>query len=116
MVSVYIDATTAFNANGGYVQEIGEWDWVTVQLVSPTGTVTFNSTNDPGAITGIGDGNAKSATNWIATQGTNLNSGTAITTIAASGLIRFAVIGRFLQLSSTGQTATLVIIKLSKIE
>ncbi|SRR5574343_1517882 len=114
MVSFYYDCTAEFNANGFYNAEIGEWDWVTVQLVSPAATVTFNTTNDSGDIQGVSDGNAKSATNWIACQGTNLNSGSAVSTLNASGLVRFAVIGRFLQLSGT--TATKIILKFSKIE
>lgn len=114
MLSSYIDATDKFNVAGTFVQDVGEWDWVTVQLVTPVGTTTFNSTNDAGAITGISDGTPPSATSWIAVQGTNLNSGVAGTTIAASGLMRFAVIGKYLQISGT--SAAKVLIKLSKIE
>lgn len=114
MVSSYIDATDKFNAAGAFVQDVGEWDWVTVQLVTPAASVTFNSTNDAGAITGVSDGSPASTANWIAVQGTNLNSGSGSTTLAVSGMIRFAVIGKYLQLSGT--TAVKVLIKLSKIE
>jgi len=114
MVSSYIDATDRFNVAGNYIQDVGEWDWVTVQLVTPVGTTTFNTTNDAGAITGISDGTPPSATNWIAVQGTNLNSGAGASTLAGAGLIRFAVIGKYLQISGT--SAAKVLIKLSKIE
>lgn len=114
MVSSYIDATDKFNVAGKFVQDVGEWDFVVVQLVTPVGTTTFNTTNDAGAITGVSDGTPTSATNWIAVQGTNLNSGAAASTLAADGLLRFAVIGKYLQLSGT--SAAKVLIKLSKIE
>lgn len=116
MISQYLDLTNDLNANSGVIIDIGEWDWVVVQLVSPSGTVTFNTTNDSGAVQAVSDGNAASADNFIAVQGTNLNSGAAVTTLAVSGIVRFAVIGKYLQLTGTTLTATKLLVKLSKIE
>jgi hypothetical protein len=114
MISQYLDLTNDFNVAGLATIDVGEWDWITVQLVTPAGTVTFSTSNDGGAAQAVTDGNAASAINFIAIQGTNLNTGTTGTTLAASGLMRFAVIGRYLQLSGT--TAAKVLVKLSKIE
>lgn len=111
-----IDVTTDLNNNSIVQLDIGGWDYAVVQLVSPTGTFTFNTTNDAGDATGISDGSAISATNWIATQGTNLNSGSAVTTLAASGLVRFQSVGQFLQIAGAGAAqVTKAIVRLYKI-
>jgi hypothetical protein len=94
-----LDITTDLNNNSIAQLDVGGWETIVVQLVSPTGTFTFNSSNDSGAVHGVSDGSAISATNWIATQGVNLNSGSAVTTLAASGEVRFQNIGQFLQIS-----------------
>jgi len=94
-----IDISADLNNNSIWQGDVGGWDYAVVQLITPTGTFTFNSTVDAGAITGVSDGSAISAINWIAVQGTNLNSGSATTTLAASGLVRFQGIGQFLQIS-----------------
>ena len=114
-LSQYLDWTKEFNDNSGISIEIGSWDYVIVQLVSPSGAVTFNSTNDDGGVEGSGYGSGNTATNWVTVQGTNLNSGTAITSIAASGLIRFGYVGQFLQLTGSSVTATKVIVRYFKI-
>lgn len=115
-VQKILDATAALNNNSIFETDIGQWDYVIVQLVSPTGTFTFNSTNDAAAVTGVSDGSSVSATNWIAVQGTNLNSGSAVTTLAASGLVRFASVGQFLQISGAGGAqVTKALIRLYKI-
>jgi hypothetical protein len=113
-VSRIIDLTNEVNDNSIAVVDVGGWDYSVVQLVSPTGTFTFNSSNDSGAITGVSDGSSSSATNWIAVQGTNLNSGSAVTTLAASGIVRFSVIGQYLQLSGGSAQVTKAIVRLYK--
>ena len=115
MTSTLIDSTTDFNANAKVQLDVSGWDYVIVQLVSPTGTVTFKSTNDGGESTGTINSSPQTATNWVAIQGTNLNTGTAITTIAASGIIKFNQVGRFLQLESVGQTVGKCLVQLTKI-
>ena len=111
-----VDITNELNDNSIHNMDVGGWDNVVVQLVSPTGTFTFNTTNDSGAITGSSDGSSLSATNWIACQGVNLNSGSAVTTLAASGLVKFTVIGQYLQLTAPGGAqVTKAIIRLYKI-
>lgn len=111
-----LDITADLNNNSIWQGDIGGWDYAVVQLVTPTGTFTFNSTNDSGDVTGVSDGSAISATSWIATQGTNLNSGSAVTTLAASGLVRFQSVGQFLQITGAGGAqVTKAIIRLYKI-
>lgn len=115
-VQKILDITTDLNANSIWQGDIGGWDYAVVQLVSPTGTFTFNSTNDANAITGVSDGSNISATNWIAVQGTNLNSGSAVTTLAASGLVRLQSIGQFLQISGAAAAqVTKAFVRLYKI-
>lgn len=111
-----LDITADLNNNSIWQSDIGGWDYAVVQLVSPTGTFTFNSTNDANAITGVSDGSAVSATNWIAVQGTNLNSGAAVSTLAASGLVRLQSIGQFLQIAgAAAATVTKAFVRLYKI-
>ena len=116
MVSQYLDLTNELAAGSGVIIDIGEWDYAVVQLVSPSGTVTFRTSNDSGAVQSVSDGSAVSATNFVDVQGTNLTSGSAVTTLATSGIIKFPVIGRYLQLTGTTLSATKLLVKLSKIE
>jgi hypothetical protein len=108
-----IDLTTAFNANGSVNFDVGMWDSVVVQIVGAAGTVSFNGTNDGGAITGVTDGNALSAKNFTAVQGTNEATGTAATS-GASGSYKFPVTQRFLQLTG-GSPATEVLVMMYKL-
>ena len=114
-VQSIIDATADINADGRWQGDIGGFDYAIVQLISPTSTATFATTVDSGDVTGISDGSAASATNFIDVQGTNLNSGTAVTTLAVSGMVRFSYIGRFLRIMGPGLTVTKALIRLYKI-
>src|SRR5580693_1461658 len=116
MVNKGEDVTSRFNPTGVVNLDIGEWDWVIVQVVGPTGTITFNASCDGGAIHGETTGNATSAINFTAVQATNLATGAATTTSAASGLFKFSVVGKYLQSSSPGQTATKIIVYTAKIQ
>lgn len=103
------DYTNKFNADSGVVIDMGGWDNVTIQLVSPSGAVSFNTSNDAGAITGVSDGGSASAANFTAIQGTNLATGSGVTSLNATGSIRFNNVGKFLQLTGSSVTATKVI-------
>jgi hypothetical protein len=111
------DLTLAFNANGFVNLDVGAWDDTIVQVVGPTGTVSFNTTNDGGAITGVTDGNATSATNWTALQGTNQATGSGVTTIAggAGGSVKFTQVGKYIQITGTGVTVNKLIVDTFKI-
>lgn len=110
-----IDVTADINANGRCHLDIGGFDYCVVQLVSPNTTATFSSTNDGGDIQGVSDGNAVAATNWVAVQGTNLNSGSAVTSLASSGIVRFSYVGQYFKIEGPGLTVTKAIIRLYKI-
>jgi len=114
-VSQITDITTQFNSNSGdWNLDIDSWDFVVVQLVDPTGAVSFLTSNDAGAIQGSGDGNAIAALNFTAVQGTNLATGSGVTSLAVTGLVKFSGIGRFLRLESSA-TAAKVLVRWYKI-
>jgi hypothetical protein len=115
MITTTFDVTADFNANSAVNLDVSGWDYIIAQFVSPTGTVTFNTTNDGGEITGAVQGNARSAKNWNLCFGTNVATGVGASTIAASSMFRFSYVGRFIQFTGTAITATAVIITLSKI-
>lgn len=111
-----LDVTAAYSVNKVHNLDIGGYDYAIVQLVNPSGTVTFKSSNDANEKTGASDGSAVSATNFIAVQGTNLATSAAASTLAASGLIRFGYIGKFLQIDGGGTvTCDKVLVRLFKI-
>lgn len=115
MTSTIFDVAALFNDDSNVNIDLSGWDYAVVQLVSPTGTINFLSSNDDGSITGSVQGGPLSALNFTAVQGTNLATGAAATSGAVSGLWKFGVIGRFLQLNGTSVTAPKILIYLSKI-
>ena len=112
-LSQLLDITADFNAGGAATLDISGWDYAVVQLVTPVGTTSFLTSNDAGAEQGVTDGDASTATNFVAVSGTVLATAAAATTLAAAGLIRFEHIGKFLQL--TGTSAAKVLVYLTKI-
>ena len=114
-VQQILDVTSEFLANSSTVtKDIGGWDYAVVHFVSPSGTINFLSSNDAGAVTGVSDGNAVSATNFTAIQGVILGTGSAANSTNASGMVRFSGVGQFLRLQGSGVTATKIIIRLYK--
>lgn len=114
-VEKLLDITSDINADGRATLDIGGWDNAIVQLVTPNTTATFSSTNDGGGITGVSDGSAASAINFIVVQGTNLNSGSAVTTLAVSGIVRFTNIGQYFRIEGPGLSVTKALVRLYKI-
>lgn len=117
MTSTVFDASANFKSGGSSLINIdlSGWDYCVVQLVGPSGTINFLSSNDDGSVTGSVQGGPLAALNFTAVQGTNLATGAASTSGAAGGLWKFNVIGRFLQLSGSSVTATKILVYLSKI-
>ena len=117
MLSNYQDLTTSFNANGKVQIDTSNYDYVMVQIVTPSGTISFASTNDSGAITGATDGNATSALNFVSCQGTNQTNGTAETsTGSANSLHKFSLVGRFLQISGgAGSTVAKIYVAYNRV-
>lgn len=114
-ITLVQDVTADFNADSTVVLDTGGFDYSIVQLVNPSGTVNFTHTNDSGDIEGVSDGSAVSATNFVTLMGTNLATQTGVTSLAASGLVRFEHYGRYLKLSGTSITASKVLVRLFKI-
>jgi len=117
-ISTTLDVTPTFSTGGSSSIniDVSGWDTAVVQLVSPSGSINFLSSNDGGAITGVTDGNATSAANFTAVQGVNLATGAAATLGGVSGLWKISGMGRYLQLSGSSITATKVLVELSKID
>jgi len=101
-VSRYVDVTPVFQTGAAqtYYEDVSGWDAATVQIISPSAAINFNTTNDNGYAAG-------SATilpvpqvpaNWVAVQGVNITTGVSVTSVAASAMVKFVNLGRFLQL------------------
>jgi|GEM_PF-1580451 len=97
-----VDITTDLNNNDIATLDVGGFDYAEVQLVTPTGTFSFLTSSDSGAITGVSDGSSASATNFTAVSGTNLATGTGVTTLAASGIVKFSNLAQYLQITGAG--------------
>jgi len=110
-----VDITTEFNADNGYVADMSGWDNIVAQFVSPSGTISITATNDGGAVEGTTDGNSSLAANFQTVQATKLSDGTAVTTVAAAGLFRVGVVGRFLKFGGASAAATKVILMYHKV-
>jgi hypothetical protein len=111
-----IDITTDLNNNDIANLDVGGFDNAEVQLVSPTGTFSFFTSNDAGAITGASDGSAASATNFTVLSGIDLATAAAATTLASSGIVKFSNIGQFLRITGAGAAqVTKAFVRLYKI-
>ncbi len=110
-----LDVTNDINNDGRAVIECGGWDNAEVQLVTPSGAASFQISNDAGAITGVSDGSSASATNFLALQGVNTADGSAVTSLATSGNVRFTNIGQFLRITGSGLTVVKALVRLYKI-
>ena len=97
-ISTVVDATDSFNANGSYYQDLSGWDSAVVQFVSPSASIAFTTTNDNGAVTGQLLPAPEVPINWVSVAGVNLTSKADVTSIAASGLVAFGIIGKYLKL------------------
>jgi hypothetical protein len=97
--------------------DTGGFDYAVVQLINPSSTIKFFSTNDSQDIQGVSDGSAVSSDNATAVQGVDLATGTAVDSLAADGLIRFQSIGRYLWLDGTEDDSTVdkLLVRLYKI-
>lgn len=110
-----IDITADINADGRSILDVGGFDYAVVELVTPNTTASFASTSDSGDITGISDGSAASATNFVTTQGTDLSSGSAVSSLATTGQVKFTGGARYLRIMGGGLTVTKGIVRLFKV-
>ena len=105
-ISTTVDATESFNANNSFYQDLSGWDTAVVQFVGTSGTINFSTTNDNGSITGQLLPAPEVPINWVSVAGVNLTSKTDITSIAASGIVAFDIIGNYLLLQGSTTTTT----------
>lgn len=105
-ISTTVDATESFNTNNSFYQDLSGWDSAVVQFVGTSGTISFSTTNDNGSITGQLLPAPEVPINWVSVAGVNLTSKTDITSIAASGIVAFGIIGNYLLLQGSTTTTT----------
>jgi hypothetical protein len=115
MISQKIDVTSDFNTNGKVQLDLSSWDKFLVQIQGPSGQINFGGTNDDGAIDGISDGNAVSATNWQSLGLTNTGTNTVVTSTSTNGIFRGDFLSRFIQLIGSSITVSKMIIELQRI-
>lgn len=116
MLNTTLDLTTEFNANSKVNIDTNGWDYASVQAITPSGAINFNGTNDANPITGVSDGNARTAINWQPIQGVNTATGTGATSTSGNGIYKFSTASRFLQLIGSSVTVTRLIVVLSQID
>jgi hypothetical protein len=114
MISRILDVTADFNANNGVKLCLSEWETATFQFVTPTGTVSITGSNDGNEITGSTNPNALASINYTAIQATNLATGTAVTSVSASGLYKITVPCQYIQFGGASAAATKVLVFLNR--
>ena len=105
-ISTVVDATDSFNANNNFYQDLSGWDSAVVQFVGTSGTVSFSTTNDDGSITGQLLPAPEVPINWVTVLGVNLSTKTDVSSIAATGIVEFGIIGKYLLLQGNTTTTT----------
>jgi hypothetical protein len=105
-ISTTVDATELFNTDNSFYQDLSGWDSAVVQFVGTSGTISFSTTNDNGSITGQLLPAPEVPINWVSVAGVNLTSKADITSIAASGIVAFGIIGNYLLLQGSVATTT----------
>ena len=100
-ISTVVDATDSFNANNSFYQDLSGWDSAVVQVVNPGTTILFNTT-----ITGQLLPAPEVPLYWIPVLGVNLSTKTDVSSLAASGIVAFGIIGKYLQLINSVSTTT----------
>jgi hypothetical protein len=105
-ISKVVDATNDFNKGGFYIQDLSGWDVAVVQLVNPGTTILFKTTNDDGSVTGQVMPSPEVPEYWSTVLGVNLATKTDVSSLAATGIVSFGIIGKYLQLIAGSATTT----------
>ena len=105
-ISTVVDATESFNTNNSFYQDLSGWDSAVVQFVGTSGTVSFSTTNDNGSITGQLLPAPEVPINWVTVLGVNLTTKADVSSINASGIVAFGIIGQYLLLQGSANTTT----------
>ncbi len=96
-ISKVIDATSDFNKYGTYYQDLSGWDVAVAQIVNPSATITFNTTNDDSYTTGQLLPAPQVPSNWYAVKGVDLATKGDVLNVSASANVEFTTIGQYLQ-------------------
>jgi hypothetical protein len=105
-ISTTVDATESFNTDNSFYQDLSGWDSAVVQFVGTSGTISFSTTNDNGSITGQLLPAPEVPTNWVTVLGVNLTTKADVSSINASGMVAFGIIGNYLLLQGSVATTT----------
>jgi hypothetical protein len=105
-ISTTVDATESFNTNNSFYQDLSGWDSAVVQFVGTSGTISFSTTNDNGSITGQLLPAPEVPINWVTVLGVNLTTKADVSSINASGMVAFGIIGNYLLLQGSTTTTT----------
>jgi hypothetical protein len=98
-ISTIVDATDSFNADGSFYQDLSGWDSAVVQVVSPSAAINFTTTNDDGAVTGQLLPAPEVPINWVTVLGVNLTTKADVSSVNASAMVSFGIIGKYLKLA-----------------
>lgn len=112
MIATYIQSAFVSNA---FVLDVSGYDYVVAQFVVPTGTINITGTNDSGDVQGETDGDASTATNFVAISATKLLDNTIVTAVAAAGMYKITPSCRFVKFGGGSAAATKIIVMLAKI-
>jgi hypothetical protein len=105
-ISTTVDATELFNTDNSFYQDLSGWDSAVVQFVGTSGTISFSTTNDNGSITGQLLPAPEVPINWVTVLGVNLTTKADVSSINASGMVAFGIIGNYLLLQGSTTTTT----------
>jgi hypothetical protein len=102
-----------FFADNAIVVDLSGWEYAVFQFVGPSGTINVTATNNDGSSSSV-TGGPNTATDFQTVQITKLADGTAVTAVAAAGLFRAGIVGRFIKFSGASAAATGVYMTLFK--
>lgn len=116
MLQREVDLTADFTATQNVRVDASGCDWVLVQIVTPSAQINFNASNDAGAIVGITDGNALSSQNFQPAGVENTANRAVVNSTITSGIFRYNVTGRFLQIvAAAGTTISKLLVSYNRI-
>lgn len=93
MISRTIDVTDQINGGTNYaIQDVGEWESLTIQAIGIAGTMTIAASNNAGEVTGSTNGGPRDAADFNAIQAVNLTTGATATAVTGTNLFRISPI------------------------
>lgn len=118
MLAKYLDLAEEANASEdvSVVIDVSNYDYVLVQPIGDA--ASFQTTIDGGAVQGVSDGGAATATNFVDAYGIRNSTATSTslnTAVGDGNIIKFNVVGRYLKITSGGLPFTKLLVMLTKI-